>query len=78
MDQPTGEHGAKTPEEIKKTSLGLFCDERGYLNQVAFILEHGRRKGDRTGTGVISVFGTQARYSLRGKPRKKASHSFNS
>ncbi|XP_067257431.1 thymidylate synthase isoform X2 [Chanodichthys erythropterus] len=48
-----------------KKDFSLFCDERGYLNLVEYILQHGARKGDRTGTGVISVFGTQARYSLR-------------
>jgi len=47
--------------------FSLFCDERGYLNLVEYILQQGRSKGDRTGTGVISVFGTQARYSLRGE-----------
>lgn len=54
----------KSPE---KASFSLFCDERGYLNQIEYILQSGVRKGDRTGTGVISVFGLQARYSLRGK-----------
>ncbi|XP_056318969.1 thymidylate synthase [Danio aesculapii] len=48
-----------------KKEFSLFCDERGYLSLVEFILQNGARKGDRTGTGVISVFGTQARYSLR-------------
>ncbi|KAM3860730.1 thymidylate synthase-like, partial [Diretmus argenteus] len=37
----------------------------GYLDQIRFILQHGSRKGDRTGTGVVSLFGSQARYSLR-------------
>ncbi|XP_056439768.1 thymidylate synthase [Gadus chalcogrammus] len=43
----------------------FFSDERGYLSQVRHILEHGNRKGDRTGTGALSVFGSQARFSLR-------------
>lgn len=64
------EHSCKNGEESKnKTAAknsGFFCDERGYLEQIEFILQHGRRKGDRTGTGVVSVFGSQARYSLRG------------
>lgn len=50
----------------KKKNFGVFCDERGYMDQIEYIMQHGRRKGDRTGTGVISVFGAQARYSLRG------------
>lgn len=35
------------------------------MDQVRFILEHGNRRQDRTGTGTISTFGTQSRYSLR-------------
>lgn len=54
----------KTPAN---TSFSFFCDERGYLNQIDYIMQAGVRKGDRTGTGVISVFGMQARYSLRGE-----------
>ncbi|KAL4635252.1 thymidylate synthase [Arapaima gigas] len=51
----------------KSSALSLFCDERGYLDAVARILEHGVSRGDRTGTGVVSVFGLQARYNLRGQ-----------
>ena len=54
------------PAEEEKKNFGVFCDERGYLDQIEYIMQHGRRKGDRTGTGVVSVFGAQARYSLRG------------
>ncbi|XP_019482733.1 PREDICTED: thymidylate synthase [Hipposideros armiger] len=39
--------------------------ELQYLGQIEHILRCGFRKGDRTGTGTLSVFGMQARYSLR-------------
>lgn len=40
--------------------------ELQYLGQIEHILRCGVRKDDRTGTGTLSVFGMQARYSLRG------------
>lgn len=36
-----------------------------YLDLVRHILENGERRDDRTGTGTLSVFGTQTRYDLR-------------
>lgn len=40
--------------------------ELQYLGQVEHIMRCGFKKEDRTGTGTLSVFGMQARYSLRG------------
>lgn len=55
------------PEDDCQLFGDNYCNESQYLNQVKFVLDHGKKKDDRTGTGTLSVFGLHARYDLRDK-----------
>lgn len=35
-----------------------------YLQLLTYVLDHGERREDRTGTGTVAVFSTQSRYDL--------------
>jgi len=49
---------------VPSYQAALDHPERQYLNLLADILENGSRRGDRTGTGTLGVFGRQMRFDL--------------
>lgn len=46
-------------------NLGLYRGEKGYLQMLNDIMDHGKDRGDRTGTGTRSVFSSQIEFDLQ-------------
>lgn len=61
--QPNGHSTEQT--NGKTNGHPVNTEELQYLDQIRMIMAKGSTRSDRTGTGTISIFGMQSRYSLR-------------
>src|SRR6266496_1011002 len=50
---------------FRKTPEAIISCVRQYHDLLRLVIDQGRPRADRTGTGTLSVFGAQARFDLR-------------